>query len=65
MYWIEVTLRDSSTKKFEKNTLNEIYNLFGKYSRRTLKGCKATAMKFGKDEAQTGEWDFKDGIKLV
>ena len=65
MYWAEVTMRDSNTKRFERNTLNEIYELAGKYIQRNRKGTKATAIKFGHDDVQTGIWNPIQGIKAV
>ena len=65
MYWIEVTMRDSNTQRFEKKQLNEVFQIFGKYSRKSRKNCKATAIKFGRDNVQTGFWSCDTGIKTV
>ena len=65
MYWTEVTMRDSNTKRFESDKLNDIYALLGKYAHKSRKGTKATEMKFGRDNEQTGTWDPVQGIRSV
>lgn len=65
MYWAEVTMRDSNTKRIERNTLNEIFEVFGQYSRSQRNRYKATEIKFGKDNEQTGHWTPETGIKNV
>ena len=63
MYWIEVSFVDSGTKIFKKEQLNDIYDLFGKYSQqRRRKKNIAIEIKFGKDDIQTGVWTPKKGM---
>ena len=64
MHWIEVTMCDSGTKRFERNKLNEIYEIYGKYSRYCgRRGHKASYIKFGVDNEQTGYWTPSEGMQ--